>query len=664
VKGLLKRVLPPGAVQGLRKAVDAGARPFKLHRAAGIGSRLAHYRADRKTVLFFAPEGGVRLYLIVQAVIGKALQDAGYNAVFVRCHLAFPRCPVKDGVLLPYDASPEQHAAVCLQCHDQTLGVLNAYDLDYLDVRELVPAEAYQRVARQMAALPADRLGFVQDGIQVGKLAFYDFSIVNKHPAEMAMGPREVFRLDRYIENCLIAIEAVKAARLRIGIDTIACFDEYCMMSSVRLAAQAEGVRVARMMSVAYHFNGDPRRIVAMASPTIIVEQAYRAAQWREWRDLPLPPACVDEIADDLIFRLTGSGAHIYSPNKTNDAQALLQRLGLLRERKLLVAYPSSRDELDALSFNLHGLGVIDAPSPGAFADQFEWLDQLVQWVEASSEYQLVIRIHPRVGVTPRDGIRSPDYDRYRSKYGEPYRHTRIVWPEEKISSYDLAELADCALVSWSSMGLELARFGLPVLSGHTAILTIAPPGEDFICLAADKTAYFAMLQKLCEPFSPGRARAMRSAYRWYNMFYLGNSIDVSDLPITANDLPAYRTPANASLIKRVMIDGEEAMVTNLATLQAGQDAASVQREAAALCGQIGRMVHYMATGSDTGASGPLRVLLDPVDDGQSTPADGVLVVRGQEIEYAHNGRVVRRYSPLAARLGWIFTVLSVDLEN
>jgi hypothetical protein len=293
----------------------------------------------------------------------------------------------------------------------------------------------------------------------------------------------------------------------------------------------------------------------------------------------------------------------------------------------------------------------------GAFADQFEWLDELVEWVEASDDYQLVIRIHPRVGVTPRDDVRSPDYDLYRAKYGRQYRHCRIVWPEEKISSYDLAELADCALVSWSSMGLELARFGLPVLSGHTSVLTIAPPGEAFIALASDRRAYFAKLRQLCGPFEPGRVQALRLAYRWYNMFYLGNSIDVSDLPVTANQLPPYATPANTSIIKRVMIDGDEAMSANLETLLAMRDAGAQDRETAALRGQVARLVGFLATGRDGGASARLTVHIDGPES--TAPAGNVLLVRGREIWLDDAGTTIHRYSPLMARLGRLHAALA-----
>ena len=657
MKRLLKRVLPRSTINTLRGAADAAARPFRLHRANSVGSRLARYRPGRKTVLFFVPEGGVRLYLIVQAVIGKTLAEAGHNAVFVRCFGVFPRCPMKDSVLLPYDATPQREAEVCLRCHTQTLSVLDAYDLDYLDAREFFDDAAAARVRDAMAGLPEDRLAFEHDGIRIGKLAFYDFAIAAKHPIEVALSPTAQIKYDRYIENCLVTIEVVKAMRKRLKFDAIACFDEYAMMSCARLAFK-DAPLPARMMSVAYHFNGDPRRILAMSNPTVVKEQSWRASHWQQWRDLPLPPETIAEITGDLIFRLAGSGAHIYSPNKTTGAESLLEHFRLSGERRLLVAYPSSGDEYDALKYNMQGLGVAAELHEDAFRDQFEWLHALIEHVEASADLQLILRLHPRIGATPRDGVRSPDYDRYHREFSGAYKHCRIVWPEEKISSYDIAELADGALVSWSTVGLEMARFGMPVLTGCTSIVTVAPPGEEFIRMARNRVEYFEMLEAMTASPVPTRAKALRLAYRWYNMFYLGNSIDVLDLPITADRLPPFRLPRNAQLIESIMLGAGEAMDFNLEQLRRCQRADSPASETAALRGQIGRLVHFLVTGTDPKEAVQLTIT-EGANPSLPGPRAGALWLEGNRVSYSHRGRPLQRYSPMIARLGRIHGALN-----
>ena len=103
LKQTIKRVLPAGAIRFARGMVADLARPAKLRRARATGSRLKHYVPGRRTVLFFVPEGGVRLYLVEQAILGRTLRDLGHNVLFVRCFDVFPRCPYKDSVLMPFE---------------------------------------------------------------------------------------------------------------------------------------------------------------------------------------------------------------------------------------------------------------------------------------------------------------------------------------------------------------------------------------------------------------------------------------------------------------------------------------------------------------------------------------------------------------------------------
>ena len=115
IKRALKRIIPAPARRGLRRAYDAARtaalRPATLRRSQHIGSRLAGYVEGRQTVVFFAPEAGVTLYIRTQAALARILRSRGCNVVFVRCFEQLPRCPVKDMVLLPFDASPARERA-------------------------------------------------------------------------------------------------------------------------------------------------------------------------------------------------------------------------------------------------------------------------------------------------------------------------------------------------------------------------------------------------------------------------------------------------------------------------------------------------------------------------------------------------------------------------
>lgn len=658
MKAALKRLIPMRARAPLRgayeKARDAFLDAATLRQAAQIRSRLTQRDGRRPLVVFFAPEAAVTLYLQTQIALARALRTQGCDVVFVRCFELLPRCPVKDMLLLPFDVSQERERQACLGCYRESQRLLENSDLDFIDLREVIGAESLARVDFAMEAAPSEGLDFAYDGINVGALAFYDFAISHKHPINEPMSAAARDAWAQYVRNAMTAVEMARGLMERFEPAALVCFDEYAMMSAVRLYARRRGVAV-RMISIAYHLNGDPRRPVAMSNLTVVKDFEWREAQWPRWRDVALTPPLVAAVVDDSIFRLTRTGAHIYSPSKTVDTTDLRARLRLDPSRRVLVAYTSSTDEHDALMVNLRGLGIEPRPVQDAFANTFEWLHALIQHVEASDDLQLVVRVHPRVGATPRDNRAAAEYERYRAEFSGTYTYTRFVWPEDPVSSFDLAEFADLALVSWSSIGLELARLGVPVLSGNRSIMVIGP-GEEFIQHAATATEYFIKVKRLLAGLRDP-SEQLRLCFRWYHLLNLANSIDFGDVIDERGRYAGTAAARRAGLAKDVILGGADALSANFAELQTENTARSRQAETATLRGQIGRLIHFLCTGDDAGCPVDLRrcdvlELRSPAERGRfSTEAD--------EIVYDQGIRLWRRRSRLAARLAGIFESLS-----
>lgn len=604
--------------------------------------------------MFFAPEAGVTLYIRTQAVLARILQSQGCNVVLVRCFELLPLCPVKGMLLMPFDAPPAQEQRACLQCYRESERQLDEFGLDFLDLREIIDAAALGRINAAMLQVPSEGLDYEYGGVNVGALAFYDFAISHKRPVDHLMSPAERTAWTKYVRTAITAIEMTRGLVERFSPSTLACFDEYSMMSAARLYARSRGISV-RMVSIAYHLNGDPRRPVAMSNLTVVKDFEWRKSRWRKWRDVPLTPALVAAGADDIVYRLTRSGTHIYSPNKTLDTTGLFASLRLDPARRVLVAYTSSRDEHDALLVNLHGLGIEPIPVNDAFADTFEWLHALIDHVEASPDLQLIVRVHPRIGVTARDDRVAAEYQRYRAEFSATYRHCRFVWPEEPVSSFDLAEFADLALVSWSSIAMELARLGVPVLSGNRSVMVIGPD-EGFIEHASTREGYFRSLARLTNGLTdPGFQ--LRLCYRWYHLFNLGNSIDLRDVIGEQGELGNLEAAQQVALVKAVFLEGAEALDANLAALAAKVAPDSMRRETKALRKQIGRLVEFICTGNDPVRPPTLRLCDDSAM--QFPQQRGRLSVAGDVLIYDSGDRLWRRRSTLAARLGRIFEALA-----
>lgn len=418
-------------------------------------------------------------------------------------------------------------------------------------------------------------------------------------------------------------------------------------------------------LTQASHINIDRRRY-------IIVPKTFRQTTflqeflWKKFRDLHLDNSMIFQIGNDLLYKFCGSGSHAYSPAKQAKQINLVQSLELSPNRHLLVAYTSSRDEVVSVSAAMDGLGIKLPQKRQPFEDQIAWLKALVHFVETSTHLQLVVRIHPRESRNKRDSQISQHLSLLLENFDRSFKHCRFIWPESTISSYDLAEIADLVLTSWSSIGLECARLGIPVL---TATNGIAPfPQDDFLEWGQTPEQYFKQLTKSLNS-TLSLDRVMR-AFRWYYLYHLGSSVDLGDL-IPAPDftgLPEFRMPREAKTIEDIIIHGKDILEINYNRLAAAQSPDSSLTEAQAITQQLCRIFHFIFTGQDDLPINDMEIKFQYIPEVSSieklvnqsrkqamSSKDQIIAFVGhqdKEVFYiSPNGQALQRYSPLCARL-------------
>ena len=94
-----------------------------------------------------------------------------------------------------------------------------------------------------------------------------------------------------------------------------------------------------------------------------------------------------------------------------------------------------------------------------------EWIERTVQYFAGKPEAQLVIRIHP--GEVLTHGLSMLNVvKRVLPKLPE---HIHLIGPQDKMNTYDLMEVADLGLIYTTTVGLEMAMNGFPVIvAGQT----------------------------------------------------------------------------------------------------------------------------------------------------------------------------------------------------
>jgi hypothetical protein len=535
--------------------------------------------------------------------------------------------------------------------------MLRKYELEYLDLQTLETPELALQIQAVMASMPQDLRLFEFDGIAFGKLCAFDLILATKIADLEHVS--EVHRSGwlQYIQASLHAYLLVDRLCRQLPVARLVHFNDYSLLLSGRLAAQKHNVP-SYGVTQASHMNVDRRRYIIV--PTVMrASFVCREREWQNWRDYPVPENVVGGSTDDLLVRFGAKGrqSHVFSPSKDLHEDDIRPTLGLQEDRKVLVAYTSSLDETIAVRMYSEALGLPVDQLPQPFADQVEWLRALTGYVEASADLQLVVRVHPREG-RRRGGVESQHLLRLKREFDRSFRHCVLVWPEMPISSYDLAEAADVALISWSSMGLELARLGVPVLACTQGIGYF--PQDDFLEWGATPATYFDKLVSLLE--RPATLDTIARAVRWYHLFHLGASLDMGDLvpSFDFTGAPPFRMPAEARAIEDIIIGGQDIVALNAARLRAGQHERSGVDEAAALRRQFRRVIYYLYTGQDprddyTLLLRPGAVTADGLADIVSRTRNldvKVLIAEGWHTRFIERGRVHTKYSAMVARLG------------
>jgi hypothetical protein len=149
------------------------------------------------------------------------------------------------------------------------------------------------------------------------------------------------------------------------------------------------------------------------------------------------------------------------------------------------------------------------------FSDSMtEWMSRTIEYFSMRNDVQFVIRIHPgeQLGWGPSV------YDILTEKFPQLPENVHVLPADASVNTYDLVNTADFGLVFTTTVGMEMAMVGLPVIvAGQTHYR-----GKGFTLDADSWESYFDLLDRVLE--SPDSYRLDREqvetawtyAYRFF----------------------------------------------------------------------------------------------------------------------------------------------------
>lgn len=363
-------------------------------------------------------------------LLGHALRRRGARPTFVVCGGGLPRTELGR----PRSEFPQP----CVACRAYVTGMLDAAGLPYALLDELVDDAEREQIADLVAA-STDLDTFEIEGIRPAEHVVRSTLWVTRSGlTSRNLHDRLEFR--EFVESAAIVAQAFARLLDHERPTSIVMVSGLFFAESVMAAlAKNRGIPV-----VTYDFPGRPGTVfVSNGEPASFydVEDLWAA------RPSKVPtPAERERVQRDIAARLEGSAA-LWAGFGTSaappEAAAGATRLALFTN----VSWDTA--------VALRDVG---------FADMFDWLEHVVAWAAQRPDVHLDVRAHP--AETRVRGFESADLavDYLADRFADVPPNVHLHGPESAVDSYALIRAATAVLVYTSTIGLEAALLGRPVL--------------------------------------------------------------------------------------------------------------------------------------------------------------------------------------------------------
>jgi hypothetical protein len=144
-----------------------------------------------------------------------------------------------------------------------------------------------------------------------------------------------------------------------------------------------------------------------------------------------------------------------------------------------------------------------------------EWLERTLQFFAGHPQVQLVVRIHPGERYTDGPSVA----DLVKRVLPQLPECIRLVKADDPLNTYDLVEIADLGLVYTTTVGMEMAMCGVPVIvAGQTHYR-----GKGITLDPASWEAYYDMLERSLANPEQTRPSQLQVEHAWhyaYSFFF------------------------------------------------------------------------------------------------------------------------------------------------
>jgi hypothetical protein len=471
-------------------------------------------------VLFFAPHSAIWVHAFPEALVAESLQQLGHEIVYVTCGRELSEfCVAMSAFGLDHGSIGVDKAAVCTKCEAARDLLRGSFALRGADLATELSASDRSKVDTVVASIDQTNfLNFTLEGVQVGRLALYEFLLQHKK-SQLTFSDSEWAQYKGQLRNVLRALLAATRIFDREKPQRVLVYNALYSVNNVvcKLAAQ-RGIP-QYFLHAGGNLSNRLQTLMLGRGNTFEYLHALMSA-WPTYRNRACPAAQMKAITDHFLTLLQGQSVFGYSAAAEDRSEDIRTRYGIKDGQRILVATMSSYDE----RFAAETIGAVDAESNPLFPLQIDWIRAIVKFAAGRADVFLIVRVHPREFPNKRERVRSEHVRALADALIDLPVNVRVNWPSDNLSLYKLACEADVFLNAWSSVGKEMPLLGLPVVT-YCPNLLLFPSDLNYVGTTMHE--YFAQIDRaLQEGWSAERARL---AYRWMAIEYGYGLLTIED---------------------------------------------------------------------------------------------------------------------------------------
>jgi hypothetical protein len=262
--------------------------------------------------------------------------------------------------------------------------------------------------------------------------------------------------------------------------------------------------RHMNLMTVTYEFN-DQREQIWLSQNEIVMRQ-HIDELWQARGKQPLTDAEREKIAglEDArtSARKYGKGTRFWQDVGSVGGEELRRTLKL-DERPIVLLPTNVLGDTLTLGRNIFT------------ASMAEWIEKTVRYFAGRKDLQLVVRIHPGERLMKGPSMQGV----IERAVPERPEQLHVIGPMEKINTYDIMEISSLGLAYTTTVGLEMAMRGAPVIvAGNTHYR-----GRGFTNEPSSWEEYFSMLDKILSDLPKYRLSPQQVETAWnyaYRFFF------------------------------------------------------------------------------------------------------------------------------------------------